>query len=180
MRFRGFIAEGSPPAPGALEVAGRAGCDAQPVDPASEEGRLTLRSYLWPDQTERLRLLDAALEVASRVPAPVARARAADWLERRLAEPGAGACTVVFHSIVMQYVPEDERERIDALLAEAGAAAGPEAPLARLAMEPGGEEAELRLTLWPGGEERLLAASGYHGADVRWLAGATSEPRATP
>jgi hypothetical protein len=180
VRFRDFFSEGKPHRTGAVEVVERAGCDAQPVDPASEEGRLTLSSYLWPDQTERLRLLDAALEVARHVPAPVERARAADWLERRLAEQAAGACTVVFHSIVMQYVPEDERGRIDALLADAGAATRPQAPLARLAMEPGGEEAELRLTVWPGGEEHLLAASGYHGADVRWLTGATSGPRATP
>src|SRR5918992_535235 len=72
-------------------TAGRAGCDAAAVDPTTEEGRLTLRSYLWPDQTERLRLLDAALKVAARVPAPVALARAADWLERRRPRPAPRA-----------------------------------------------------------------------------------------
>jgi hypothetical protein len=173
-----FLEEARPPRLAGVEVAERAGCDAAPVDPATEEGRLTLRSYLWPDQTERLRLLDAALEVAGRIPAPVERARAGDWLESRLASRGAGACTVVFHSIVMQYMPEDEREKIDRVLAEHGAHATHDAPLARLSMEPGGEEAHVTLTVWPGGESRLLASCGYHGAEVRWLA--TSARRATP
>ena len=30
-----------------------------------DDGRLTLRSYLWPDQLDRLRVLDGALEVAA-------------------------------------------------------------------------------------------------------------------
>ncbi|HEX2233524.1 MAG TPA: DUF2332 domain-containing protein [Thermoleophilaceae bacterium] len=179
VRFRDFFVDDArPPLPAGVEIAERAGCDAAPVDPTTEEGRLTLKSYLWPDQTDRLRLLDAALAVADRVPAPVEGARAGDWLERRLASGHAGACTVVFHSIVMQYVAEEEREQIDRLLASHGADASDDAPLARLAMEPGGEEAHLTLTLWPGGEERLLATSGYHGAEVRWLA--TSARRATP
>ena len=78
---------------------------------------------------------------------------------------------MVFHSIVMQYVDADERERVAALLADAGARAGEDAPLARLMLEPGGELADLRLTVWPGGEERLLAQAGYHGEPVRWLGG---------
>ena len=77
---------------------------------------------------------------------------------------------MVFHSIVMQYVEPDERERVGALIAEAGERATEHAPLARLALEPGGELAELRLTVWPGGEERLLAQAGYHGEPVRWAA----------
>ena len=77
---------------------------------------------------------------------------------------------MVFHSIVMQYVEEAERERIGAAIAEAGERATPESPLARLELEPGGDEAELRVTLWPGGHQRVLAYAGYHGAPVRWTA----------
>jgi hypothetical protein len=153
-----------------VRIAERAGCDAAPVR-LDDEGRLTLRSYLWPDQLDRLRVLDGALEVAPSIPVSVERSGAADWLERRLAEPVAGECTVVFHSIVMQYVDADERERVAALLAEAGERAREDAPLARLMLEPGGELADLRLTVWPGAGERLLAQAGYHGEPVRWLGG---------
>lgn len=171
VRFRDPFAGEPPPLVTPVTVAERAGCDPAPVDPSTDEGRLTLRSYVWPDQLERLRLLDAGLEVAREVPVTVDRANAGDWLERRLAEPVEGVATVAFHSIAMQYVDPAERERLDALFEARGREAAPDTPLARLAMEHGGEETEVRLTLWPGGEERLLAAACYHGAPVRWLAG---------
>jgi hypothetical protein len=166
VRFEGSL-DGEPPRADVV-VAERAGCDPRPVDPTTAAGRLTLRSYVWPDQRERLRLLEAALDVAASTPAQVDRAGAAEWLEPRLAEPVPGVCTVVFHSIVMQYVPEPERDAIASMLAAAGARATPDAPLAHLALEPGGEEAHLRLTLWPGEPDRLLATCGYHGAPVTW------------
>ena len=152
-----------------LLVDDRLGCDPNPVDPTSADGQLTLRSYVWPDQRERLRTLDGALELATRLPARVERARAAEWLECQLREQRQGVATVVFHSIVMQYLGEDERNRVQSLLKEAGDRADAHAPLAHLAMEPGGEEAHVRLTVWPGGEERLVATAGYHGPPVRWL-----------
>ena len=170
VQFPGY-AEGSLPSlPGHVEIVERAGCDEAPVA-LDSEGQLTLRSYLWPDQLERLRVLDGALAVAPSIPVSVERSGAAEWLERRLAEPAPGACTVVFHSIVMQYVEAAERDRVASLLSEAGARATRAAPLARLMLEPGGELADLRLTMWPGGEERLLAQAGYHGAPVRWVGG---------
>lgn len=67
----------------AVRVAERRGCDADPLDPASAQDRLTLRSCVWPDQPERLVRLDAALALAERVPVTVDRAGAADWLAVR-------------------------------------------------------------------------------------------------
>src|SRR5262245_4555569 len=68
------IFEGPPPeVPAQLPVAERRGCDASPLDPGREEDRLTLRSFLWPDQLERRARLDAAFEIAARVPARVER-----------------------------------------------------------------------------------------------------------
>jgi hypothetical protein len=155
---------GDPPLGADLRVASRAGCDARPVDPRTEEGRLTLASYVWPDQTERHERLRAALEVAAEVDAPVERARAAEWIEERLAEPAPDVATVVFHSIVMQYLPDEERERFERALA------GAPGTIAWLRLEPVDGVPEVRLTMWPGGEERLLARAGYHGDPVEWLA----------
>jgi hypothetical protein len=149
-------------------VVERRGCDPNPVDPTTAEGRTTLLSYVWPDQTERLALLRAACDLAARVPARVERANGADWVAARLAQPAAGLATVVYHSIVVQYVDADSRERLLATLTAAGARATAAAPLAWLRMEPGGEQAEVRLTRWPGGEERLVATTGFHGRDVRY------------
>ncbi|MGH8574736.1 MAG: DUF2332 family protein, partial [Gammaproteobacteria bacterium] len=147
-----------------LRIDSRAGCDHRPVDPRSEEGRLTLTSYVWADQLERLERLRAALGVAAEAGAPVELAAAAEWTQARLAEPAPGAATVVFHSIVMQYLRAAERERFErALEASAGT-------VAHLRMEPAGDLTEVRLTLWPAGEERLLARAGYHGDPLEWLA----------
>ncbi len=152
-----------------VEVAERRGCDAAPVDPATIEGRQTLLAYVWPDQRARVERLRAALELAARVPATVDRASAPEWIGRQLADAAPGRATVVYHSIVLQYLGEDEREAFLAHLHEAGARATPEAPLAWLRMEPAGDLAEVRLTIWPGGEERLLARAGYHGTPVELL-----------
>lgn len=95
--------------------------------------------------------------------------RAGDWLARELEGRPGGSAIVVFHSIVMQYVDPDERERIEALFEEHGAAATDESPLARLQMEPAGEIANVSLEIWPPGGERLVATTGYHGAGIRWL-----------
>jgi hypothetical protein len=65
---------GRPPLDAPLRVTSRAGCDPRPLDPRSEEGALTLTSYVWPDQVERLERLRAALAVAREVDAPL------DWL----------------------------------------------------------------------------------------------------
>jgi hypothetical protein len=160
--------EGEPPLSTPLTVGSRAGCDARPVDPTSAEGRLTLESFVWADQLERFARLRAACALAEEVAADVAEARAADWIERRLAERARGLATVVFHSIVIEYLSAEERGRFEAALAGAGEQATAEAPLAWLRMEPAGEVADLRLTLWPDGEELLLAETGYHGDPVVW------------
>jgi hypothetical protein len=150
-------------------VTQRAGCDTQPVDPTSEEGRLTLLSYVWPDQAGRICNLRAALEIAARVPAEVERANAADWLERELAAKTPGQATVVYHSIVLQYLSDEDFDRVGRAITAAGRAANAGAPVAWLRMEPGGEQAHVRLTMWPEGRERLVATCSYHGAAVRWL-----------
>lgn len=150
-----------------VTIAERRGCDLNPIDPTSANGRLDLLSFVWPGQSERFRLLDRAIELARRVPARVDRESAAEWLTARLAEPAEGAVTVVFHSIVMLYLTPEQRAEVAEIVRAAGERATAEAPLARLAMENGGEEAEVSLEYWPGGERRLIAEAGFHGRNVR-------------
>jgi hypothetical protein len=154
---------GRPPLDAPLEIESRAGCDRRPLDPRSPEDRLTLASYVWPDQPERHERLQAALSVAQELDARVERAGAAEWVEARLAEARPEAATVVFHSIVMQYLPAAERERFERAIRAA------KGTRAWLRMEPAGDQTEVRLSLWPGGEERLLARAGYHGDPVEWV-----------
>ncbi len=166
--FAGVWEGAAPDLPSTFEVAERQGCDRNPIDATTSEGRLTLMAYTWPDQADRFRRLDAAIEVARRVPAPVERASADEWVRDRLTLPLPGTATVVVHSIVLQYLPRDARARFREAIAEAGERASGAAPLAWLRMEPGGDRAELRLTTWPRGEERVLATAGYHGSPIWW------------
>jgi hypothetical protein len=162
----GFELAGPVPRVVPVEVLERRGCDPRPLDPISEEGRLTLLSFVWADQRQRLDRLRAALSMAAEAPVAVEQGGAGEWIAARLSEPRDGAVTVVFHSIVMQYLGEDERTEFERTLRAAGDSASERSPLAWLRMEPGGERAEVRLTLWPGGEERILARGGYHGDPV--------------
>lgn len=166
----GFRLEREMPADPGAEIAERRGCDLRPVDPGTEEGQLTLLSFVWADQTERLRRLRAALAVAAGSPVAVDRAGAAEWIAEQLARPADRVATVVFHSIVMQYLPEAERLQFEQLVRDTGEAADENAPLAWLRMEPAGKLAEVRLTCWPSGEDRLLARVGYHGDPVELVA----------
>ena len=147
----------------------RAGCDPAPIDATTDEGSLTLQSFVWPEQLERLELLRTAIEVARRTPAVVDQASAPDWLATRLAQERGGSATVVYHSVVWGYLTDDDRARITHLLHEAGDKATEADPLAWLRMEPGANDADVTLTTWPGAHERVLATAGYHGRPVRWL-----------
>jgi hypothetical protein len=151
-------------------VVERRGCDVAPIDATSAAGRLTLLSFVWPDQTARFRRLDAALAIAAGWPVAVDAEDAGTWVERQLAHDRRAEVTVVFHSIVLQYLPTASRRRMVAALESAGQRASARAPLGWLRMEPAGWRADLRLTTWPGGETTVLAEVGYHGEPVRWLA----------
>jgi len=135
-------------------VAERKGCDLNPIDPTTNDGALTLRSFVWADQLSRLALLDGAIEVARAYPITVERANAADFLERELALPRRDAATVVFHSVFIQYADEPTRERIRAAVARPG--------VFYLTMEAAYPVFEVRL------DGELLGTSMAHGSEVRW------------
>ncbi|HEX2235288.1 MAG TPA: DUF2332 domain-containing protein [Actinomycetota bacterium] len=171
VRLCGFNTQRLPPFHVAARVVERRGCDPSPLDPASPEGAATLASFVWPDQLERHRNLRAALEVARRVPAPVDEADAVTWVRTQLSERRDGVATVVFHSIVLQYLEEAARAELEDAIGSAGRAATSSAPVAWLCMEPlDADAAGVWLTRWPGGRRRLIARAGYHGPPVIWLA----------
>lgn len=159
--------EGTGPATSDLpEVAERGGCDAVPLDPSAASDRRRLRSFVWPDQLDRLRRLDAALDVVGDLPAVVVAADAVEWSERELRRVEPGRCTVLTHSIVLQYLSGPQRSALVQIVEEAGARATTDAPLAWLRMEPAGSRAEVRLTEWPAGVTRTIATSTFHGPPV--------------
>src|SRR5256884_3121653 len=120
VRFAGLWADGQPPFGVPITIADRRGCDRDPIDARTEDGRLTLLSYVWPGQTERFAMLRAALEVARDLPVPIDRADIPEWLVRQLPEPATRRATVVFHSITWQYLTDEEPAAAQAQLFSAG------------------------------------------------------------
>lgn len=154
------------PDPGDIRVIERAGCDLAPVDVGTVEGRLWLRSFVWPFHVARHRLLTQALEVADRHPPIVEQAGAVEWLERRIGEPvPTDVLTVVWHSFSRQYWTEADRDRVDTALG-AGFAGG---ALVHVCVEylPGDVRPILRIDLGAGSED--LAEVGDHGHPVTLL-----------
>jgi hypothetical protein len=153
-----------PPLNRNADVVSRKGCDLNPIDPTSEEGALSLRSFVWADQLIRLGLLDGAIQVAREYPIEVERMDAASFLDRELARPVRGVATVVFHSVFIQYVAEIERHRMLNAIEEAQKQSTPQAPVYYLRMEPGDATFEIRL------DDEVLGVSQAHGTGVVWLA----------
>ncbi len=161
----------SPPLVAPLRIASRQACDLSPVDLEDPAARLRLRAYVWADQHERLARLEHAIAISRAVGHRVERADASTWLRSHLQMPSPGMATVLFHSVMWQYLPRPTRDDIAASIAQAGGRATREAPFAWLRFEPPAASVpmEVRLTLWPDGEETRLATAQPHGAAVTWL-----------
>jgi hypothetical protein len=161
---------GTPPPEAPVEVAERTGGDRSPIDATTDSGRLALAAYVWPDQRDRMERLRGALEVAAAVPADLRQELASDTLERTaLAD---GSWTVLWHSIVRQYLDDGQRAAVTEGIGALGAAATATARFAWLCLEPhrrtSNGECLVTLTTWPGGTERVLGSAPPHGLPVTW------------
>jgi hypothetical protein len=162
------------PWPGISEVPcaveGR-GCDRSPIDLAQPLAAERLTSYVWPEQSQRLARLEAAIALARIEKPPIEAADAGLWLEQLLPVPAPGVATVIAHTIVWQYFSKETAARATDAIASAGVRASANAPLAWLSLEQYApdQDPELRLTLWPGGERQTLARAHPHGAWIEWL-----------
>jgi hypothetical protein len=166
---------GEIPANRGFTIAERSGADLNPLNPASNEDRLRLLSYLWPDQPERLARMRAGFELAKAFPAEIARGDAISWLGKKLAAATPGQITTIFHTIAWQYFPPDVQAQGEEMIRARGAVATRDAPLVWLSMEADGRTpgAALDLHLWPGNHHIPLGRADFHGRWVKWNAGST-------
>lgn len=156
-----------------LRVVHRAGCDVHPVDVGTVDGREHLSSFVWADDTARWERLRAALALAAAEPVAVQKMSGPDFLDAELADARPGELTVVWHSVVWQYVSTTDRERARQVMAAAAERATDDAPLAVLVYEPvrhGAEHRfELRLRLFPVAPGPVvLGHGGGHGIPFTW------------
>ncbi len=165
--------QGKAPPDRAIEIASTKGCDVAPVDLTDPAQALRLSAYIWPEHTVRFERMDAAIAEATKRAPDLVRMNAADFVEAELAQPqAAGTTRVLMHSIVWQYVPEDQQARVTAAMEAAGARATRERPLAWISLESNRvlHIHEMTVRYWPGGgEPTLLARAHPHGANIEWL-----------
>lgn len=147
------------------------GADPHPVDVGTADGRARLLSFIWPDQVERFDRAREALAIAAANPPQVSRASADTWLAAELPHLH-GSPTMVFHSIVWQYLGTAVQRSVRSTLADEGTRRSKDTPLIWARMEPAGPVADVRATVWRGGapEEFLLAEVGFHGRHLDWRA----------
>lgn len=163
---------GSVPPAAALQIVERRGYDIAPVDATSRDGELTLLSYVWPDMTARLDRLRGAISIARRVPAQLLRRRAADAVAELGLVPGA--TTVLWHSIMWQYLSGDEKHATTTAIESLADRATAESPFVHLMLEPRRRTPDSPVEFlvcarsWPGGADEVLAACTPHGPPVAW------------
>lgn len=163
-----------PPTTAQPIIRARAACDLSPLDIRNPQERLRLKSYIWPDQPDRLARFDGAVALALANDVHVERASADVWLRQKLANRGPGAATLIYHSVFLQYPPRETREAIISAIREAGASARDDAPVAWARLEPEGVTDDvangLRFVVdfhtWPGGERRILGYTDGHVREV--------------
>jgi hypothetical protein len=155
-------------------IVDRIGCDLDPVDPTTVEGRLHLTSYVWVDDVERFERLRHAFEVAAVVPVTVVRQEAAAFLEE--VDLQQGTTTVLWHSAMWLYLSADSRRRVMAASDRLGSLATADRPFIHASWEwadgPLSREApfELVMRTWDGartdGSPFVLARGTGHGSAV--------------
>lgn len=164
----------APPTNVQPRIRGKAACDLNPLDIRMPEERLRLRSYIWPDQSDRLSRFDGAVALALESGVNVERANAAEWLQEKLSARDLDAATIVYHSVFLQYPPKEVRENIVRSINDAGAVATSKAPIAWVRVEPealvdgvaDSKRFTIDLTVWPGGVRRILGYTDGHGRVV--------------
>jgi len=168
--WRGQSVSGGP-----ISIFSARGVDLAPLNVARADDRERLYAYTWPGMPDRMTRLHGAITIAGEHPPTVDRGSAGEWLQAQLSTPQpAGVRRVVFHSMVMQYVPQGERRIVAQALADAGAQATPDRPIARVALEwrDDRREVELCLTMWDGsepqGRARLVATCHPYAEWFDW------------
>lgn len=169
--------QGAPPAPPEdFAIHAVRGCDVAPIDLSDPEAALRLKAYVWPEASERMGRIEAAIQLASEHAPDVIEQDAAAFVKDMFAQPQAkGTTRAMFHSIMWQYMPAGTQDAITAMFEQHGAQATRDRPLAWVSLETNPEtfRHELKVRYWDGesgtGKPALLAFAHPHGAWVEWV-----------
>ena len=173
LRFMGDWFTNAPDVPRVgARVIYRRGCDISPLDITKQEDEDRLLSFVWSDQRVRLERLRATISFAKSHRPIVDTASADDWIEQQM-ERRSDNATVIFHSIVWQYLGTETQNRLKNAIYEAAQSATTSAPIVWVRMEPAGAVADVQVDVFDGTSTEprhfRLAEIGYHGQNMKWL-----------
>jgi len=97
-------------------VVARLGIDLNPLDVRNDDEMDWLRALVWPDHTDRLALLNAAIEVVQREPPMLIGGDVFELLPALIAEAGPESEVCVFATFVLNQFTEEMRARLRQLL----------------------------------------------------------------
>ena len=152
------------------EIRSRRGIDLSPIDVASEDDALRLKSFVWADQIDRVERLDAALAAVRADPPELIQGDAADLLPEILdGLGGSSALTVIWETAVLGYFTEENRRRVHDTIGRFGERHAVAFVQTRRPSDGVTRHYGLTLQLWPGGERVELAYATHHGDWLDWL-----------
>ncbi|TFD67385.1 DUF2332 domain-containing protein [Cryobacterium sp. Hb1] len=96
------------------EIVWRAGIDLHPLDVHSDGDVAWLEALIWPEHDDRRSRLRAAVAVARQETVEIVPGDLGDEIEALVARAPAGATVVVFHTAVLAYLNEQDRNRFAA------------------------------------------------------------------
>jgi hypothetical protein len=112
-------------------IASRTGLDLSPIDAADVDATAWLEALVWPEHTDRLARLRAALDIRRETDVRMVAGDAAVTLREVEASLPPGPM-VVFHTVMAYQLDGQQRGALDAAVAEVAS----RRPVARIAMEP--------------------------------------------
>lgn len=145
----------------------RMGIDLRPLNPAAPTDQKWLRALVWPDHTDRMRRLDAALTLAAQHPVTIQEGLADVLLPDVVQSAPQDSTVVVYHSAVLAHMTVAARQQFTDTLLHSSQ----HRPVLWIQAEPQhhGDERRLRLTVCSGGEQRAVYPLGRYHPHGEWL-----------
>ncbi|GAA2012352.1 DUF2332 domain-containing protein [Nocardiopsis rhodophaea] len=101
----------TPPPHPHLDIAARIGIDLNPLDIHDPDDTRWLHSLIWPEHHQRTQRLDAAIAIARTDPPHLIQGDLNERLPDAIAHAPADTTLVVFHTTVLTYLSDKERDR---------------------------------------------------------------------
>jgi hypothetical protein len=163
---------GDVPLPKAIPtIAWRVGLDLNPLDARQPAARRWLQCLVWPEHHDRVRTLQAALDLAADIAPRIEKGNLVSDLPALIEQAPRNATLVVVHSATLFYLDQPDREVFTAMLSRHGGhRIGCEGPdiLPQLTQQlPSNIEVGGRFLLSL--DDRVLGLAHPHGRTLSWL-----------